>query len=138
MFKRVSGTLSGHALIRVLLCLLLVEQSLVNCVRNDLGAIVSDADQAFSEVIMLTAFLKSPFLCISLSFHHTCEIPFTIGLIVSPQNTDKRSCQISVSDQFNSVIACRCFTAECHFNSILFAFTRFKTFFLVEKQLAPI
>lgn len=56
MLKRASGTSFTHLLIRLLLCGLLCEQSLVNCIRNDLGAIVSDVDQAFSEVIMLDAF----------------------------------------------------------------------------------
>lgn len=120
MFKRVSGTLSGHVLLRLLVCCLFCEQSLVNCARNDLGALVSDADHAFSEVIMLAAFLKllsvfrSVFSLICLIVKN-CESPQ-----YHQRRQAERTCQ--TGDQFDTVIACRG--------------VAFKTSFFQQKQLA--
>lgn len=132
MFKRVSAISSGHLLIRILICCLLCEQPLVNCIRNDLGAIVSDADQAFSEVCLLLfwnlSFSLSSFHNLTnfdtpppvMSHELQCAWP-----IMSLTQTDQQAeCTCQIGDQFDNRLLSACSTEKrC------VRFWIFKTFF---------
>lgn len=55
MFKKVFCISFVNFLTQLLICLVF-KPNLVNCIKNDIGAIVSNVDQAFSEVMLFANF----------------------------------------------------------------------------------